>query len=174
MCRTTKFFHLIPSLSNYCHVQWTVGDSIYTGAAISHTFTKKGLYKIKVWGFAGNGLDSSEIFVSIDSIWKQDSITTEIQSYNISHELNIYPNPVMNMLEVDWKIPTNNANLQIFNADGRLLDIVELEAQETNRTIDVTKLPLGIYQVIFNIDGKIKTKGRFVRNEKIYSLINLN
>jgi hypothetical protein len=154
---------IIPSISNYCHATWKVGDSIYTGASIQHTFTKKGLYEIKVSGFAGDSRDSSSIFISVDSIWKQDTTKLNIQTYKILHEMNIYPNPVVNTLEIDWKIPANNSNIEIFNTQGQLMKSILVEDSETNKTINVTDFPIGVYQVIFNMNGKIKSKSRFVK-----------
>jgi hypothetical protein len=70
------------------------------------------------------------------------ALTTTLEDENISNKLNIYPNPVKDILQLP-----NNSNYTISNLQGCTL------ATGTGEQGDVSTLPQGVY--LINIEGRV-------------------
>lgn len=71
--------------------------------------------------------------------------------------LQIYPNPVNNLLNVDLSgVDNTNGTLKIFSIDGRLLHSQPINGSGIE-TIDLRQFPKGIYLCIYKNSTEIKT-----------------
>ncbi len=159
---------VLEQASQYCGVKWNIGDSVYWSPTAIHTFKKKGLYEVKLLGWAADRVDSTSLWVSIDSIWiapPKDTTKNNIQSYShFSHTLSLYPNPASDFIEIDWKIEMNyNTSIDIYNVGGVLVKSIELPNHSTNARIPIQELASGIYQVIWRDKGEVREMKRMVK-----------
>ena len=115
-------------------VKWSFGDGTISNALNPvHTYTASGHYEVcvKVYSYCG-----------IDSVCKVDTITLAVGNLSPNTEAAIWPNPV-------------NDRLTVKNATGSELVICDLIGEERVHTIliddkvtiDVSKLPSGLYVV---------------------------
>ncbi len=164
---------VLEQASQYCGVRWNIGDSVYWSPAAIHTFKKKGLYEVKLLGWAADRVDSTSLWVSIDSIWiappkdttVKDTNKNTIQSYrHFSHTLSLYPNPAKEFIEIDWKIEMSyNTSIDIHDIAGVLVKSIELPHHSTNSRIPIQELASGIYQVIWRDKGEVREMKRMVK-----------
>lgn len=164
---------VLEQASQYCGVRWNIGDSVYWSPAAIHTFKKKGLYEVKLLGWAADRVDSTSLWVSIDSIWiappkdttVKDTTKNTIQSYShFSHTLSLYPNPASDFIEIDWKIEMSyTTSIEIYNIGGVLIKSIELPHHSTNARIPIQELASGIYQVIWRDKGEVREMKRMVK-----------
>jgi hypothetical protein len=66
-----------------------------------------------------------------------------INDYLSTKQIDFYPNPVINLLNIQVPENLKNAQLEIFNVQGNILQTQQLE--HISNTIDVSKLPAGSY-----------------------------
>ncbi|OQP54580.1 hypothetical protein A4H97_21665 [Niastella yeongjuensis] len=83
----------------------------------------------------------------------------------ISTNLQVFPNPVTSVLQV--QIPggfTGNTSLQVYDLSGHLVKVNKLTSNgiALNTTIDITRLPAGVY-TLKATDGKTSAITRFVK-----------
>jgi hypothetical protein len=78
-----------------------------------------------------------------------NSVNLNSKNFNAGNDLNVYPNPVDNILNFksDWEVNT----VKIHSAEGRLINI---DLNNQNNQIDVSHLQSGIYFVEFEINNK--------------------
>jgi hypothetical protein len=80
---------------------------------------------------------------------------------NLTDELNIYPNPVVDNLAINLSQMHSAVNWQITSAAGRLL--LHSVVAQPNFTIDVSTLPPGVYFIQLVNDHQQIIK-RFVKH----------
>lgn len=79
-------------------------------------------------------------------------------------EVLTYPNPVGNTLYVHFtKGAATDGQLQLINAQGRLVLEKTVAASEADRTIPVESLPPGIYELVLQRNGKVVGRSRVVK-----------
>ncbi|MFL5764616.1 MAG: T9SS type A sorting domain-containing protein [Bacteroidia bacterium] len=86
------------------------------------------------------------------------SSTTGIATHQSTAEFSIYPNPANDHIIV--KHSGNNATAAIYDATGKLLKYVELQAG--GQQVDISELPDGLYFITLS-DGKKLSSARFIK-----------
>ncbi|MGB4229295.1 MAG: T9SS type A sorting domain-containing protein, partial [Bacteroidales bacterium] len=65
-----------------------------------------------------------------------------------NNNLIIYPNPVKNILNINWDDKINRQlNIKIFNLTGQLVLETNIEKDNKNQYIDLSTLPSNIYLI---------------------------
>jgi len=109
------------------------------------------------------GKSDMQVIASAGFTSRMDQFTvinnvTSIQSIAISPSILIYPNPLTGIFNISFGSQVQQATLNIFDLQGRLMR-VETFQNPTIETFDIGTLPKGIYIVSGNIDEKkISTK----------------
>jgi len=88
------------------------------------------------------------------------------EAINNANNLNVFPNPVNNFINVRFNAQANNSVLSIINELGQELNTVQLKTisgQIHNQKIDVNYLPEGIY-VMRIVSSTNQSSVRFVKN----------
>lgn len=101
-------------------------------------------YRLKITDFDGSFVNSS--LINIKSL----KIGTE-------SKLILYPNPVINTVNIEHDIALSNAIIEIFSVNGVRVSSVKVAQGEFISTIDVSELANGIYLLNFDNNGKIET-----------------
>jgi hypothetical protein len=68
----------------------------------------------------------------------------------VTEKLNIYPNPVINSLNIRWSgEQRGNATIKIIDAGGRIVKTISVKKEQSdlNTSIEVSKLVPGIYLI---------------------------
>jgi hypothetical protein len=138
---------------------WSWGDGTFDHTAYpTHTYSAAGFYTICLT--IQNGVctstycDSSYLQKGPNSIISVEVIpgTSGINSYELSDQIKIYPNPVADKLTIE---SPQRATIEIFNMEGQVIKII---ASNNKAIINVSTLPNGLYFV------KVKTeKGIFIK-----------
>jgi len=74
----------------------------------------------------------------------------------------VYPNPVKDVLHINYPTVSGDGSLQIISADGRTLQNIQLENTSTQTAANVSMLPAGAYFVVFKTN-KIQMSASFVK-----------
>ncbi|MDL2227898.1 T9SS type A sorting domain-containing protein [Odoribacter sp. OttesenSCG-928-L07] len=87
-----------------------------------------------------------------------------IVSYNQKFETTIYPNPVIDVANINYQLPTDieNATLSIVSCTGSKLKETQLMQNQNMISINVSDLPSGIYFYTINNKGRIIATNKFV------------
>lgn len=106
-----------------------------------------------------NSNGASDMFVcQLDSDGNYEGIASGIAQNNLSPLIIIYPNPVAECINVQH-FSLEKINYKIYNELGALV----LSGQ-INKQIDITKLPIGVYQIIFaNEESQIQLVQKFIK-----------
>ena len=132
---------------------WNFGDQLSlladTNTNSSHTYATPSTYNITLSAFNECGVSNSSQTVTITS-------TVGINDINYQ-DLNIYPNPAKDVLNVRL----NNSNgvinkIQIFNILGQVIYIND--TPKTEEVININKLNKGVYYITVTTDNKLFTK----------------
>ena len=83
--------------------------------------------------------------------------TVSVDEYTYNHKVVLYPNPVVNFINLEFETNTNNVEYMVYDMSGRLV----LNGTYYDR-IDVTSLTRGTFILQLNIDGKVKTE-KFIK-----------
>jgi hypothetical protein len=76
----------------------------------------------------------------------------------------IYPNPVDNLLSVEYLIQDNGktADMFVFNISGQQMGTYVLDIKGNNMNVNVSRWPDGLYLMTLVVDGEKKLTNRFV------------
>ena len=81
----------------------------------------------------------------------------------IKQEINIYPNPATNEINIDLGIKSyKNISVDIYEPFGRLVLKKSYSPQNSRINLDISNLQIGFYLMAINIDGQITTK-KFIK-----------
>lgn len=133
------------------------GDILNTHNAV-YTYASEGTYDVTLISL-GNCYNDTLV----------QSITvgpTGFEAINNANNLNVFPNPVNNLINVLFNAQDNNSVLSIINELGQELNTVQLKTisgQIHNQKIDVSYLPEGIY-VMRIVSSTNQSSVRFVKN----------
>lgn len=132
--KTTEF-------ANFRAKTWCVELNVVTSSGC--TITNKSFFKI-----ANNGQLSG-------ALWKTTpNNTDDLVDFEEDNNPVIYPVPAQNFITIENAILFNDANLEIYDLNGKLVK-VENNLREINRKVDVTNLASGVYfYKLFN-NGKL-------------------
>jgi len=77
-------------------------------------------------------------------------------------ELQIYPNPAQNTLTFEWvsKSTSGDLGVKLLSLTGQLVLQTTLAAGETNKTISVAHLPVGMYLYVAEQSGSVLARGK--------------
>ncbi len=81
-------------------------------------------------------------------------------SNNISHEedMKIYPNPAFDFVKVNVSHKGKNKQIMIYDLSGRVVLQKNMMPDAEEEIIDMSKLPSGLYKLIFKSDEKVIAK----------------
>ena len=77
--------------------------------------------------------------------------------------LNVYPNPAVEFINMDFEGTSEQNRMQIIDAVGRVVLDKTIGSRLTKERISVNGLEQGIYQVIITSDGELVDKTRFIK-----------
>jgi len=80
----------------------------------------------------------------------QDTLGLNNQKSSI---IKLYPNPTSGKFKISTKVIYQTINISIYNLTGQIVHVTTNESE-----IDISKLPLGLYTVLINVDGDIEAR----------------
>ena len=108
-----------------------------------------------------NGLYTVSVYDEENDCWGEASYTINDVSVNeVESDINIFPNPVHNTLQIKSKLNNQNTIIEVYNYLGKLLDAYQ-NMNSQHAQIDVSKLSSGIYIV------KLKSQDFIIQKEFI-------
>jgi ligand-binding sensor domain-containing protein len=129
-----------------------IGVTKFDGTAWINYNTSNGLAHNYVLDIAIDAQDN-KWFATPGGVSKLSDASTEITTINENH-LNLYPNPVQNVLHINLSGKTGE--LQVFDISGKCL--LQKQITENESSVDVSCLENGIYFVKVIYDKKIFTE----------------
>lgn len=81
-----------------------------------------------------------------------------VNEVNLEEKISIYPNPVKDVLNIQWNKDLNNVQIRIFDAMGNVVHFNKLNSFNSNESINVNHLPTGVYLVHIKSDEGTITK----------------
>src|SRR5690554_1075957 len=107
--------------------------------------------------FTNYGLaDTDTIFFRVDEY------LTVVEEEKIEPEVTLYPNPANETITVDFGHYFVNPKVEIYNLEGRLIEIVETKSDNSEVTIDVSGFSHGVYLLRVNDKERSITK-KFIK-----------
>lgn len=122
-------------------ITWNFGDGTgtFTGNVISHTYIQSGTYDVILTAHSDCGTDSIIITVHVQLI--------SIPELNPAH-FHVYPNPTSGWITIELASAEGGiGQLQLHDAQGRLIEKIQLDSQLSNVKIDLSHLPKGLYVI---------------------------
>ena len=108
-------------------------------------------------GSGGSFGSSEQVAFCIGSGNRTTAEVVEAQEVISADQINLYPNPANNTINVDLDATTTNFTGRIVDATGRNVWVGELEAGQN--AINIATLPAGLYYMaVVKADGKVITK----------------
>ncbi|MGB0391339.1 MAG: PKD domain-containing protein [Salibacteraceae bacterium] len=102
-----------------------------------------------------NNIGTNDIRVVVNSTTVEATIATGVETVLTSNSLNIYPNPVVNELQVDWNISiTEPVIFVIRDITGKEIQRIS-SLSGTHSTINTSYLGTGIYILSVQLNGEI-------------------
>jgi hypothetical protein len=84
--------------------------------------------------------------------------TARLSSIVENKELKVYPNPANDFVIVDVSGTASNKQIVMYDITGRIVLQKNSNVNTTQETIDISKLPVGLYKLIFKSDDQALTK----------------
>ncbi|MDD2387064.1 MAG: T9SS type A sorting domain-containing protein [Bacteroidales bacterium] len=94
-----------------------------------------------------------------EDVYSQIIYVLDIETNEISN-INIYPNPVAEILNIEFFETTSNIQIQLFSIDGKLIFDKKYAGTDVY-SIDVSNYSAGIYNLVIGIDN-IKSENKIV------------
>lgn len=134
----------------YTSYYWSTGD---TTQVIN--VSNPGTYQ--VWGNTGSGFVSSTEFEIADI--SDLCLTLSANSETTASELNVYPNPANDQLNIAWAQASASAtNIELIDLQGRVVFSFTMPTGATSERVDVSALPAGIYHLRASSENSIVVK----------------
>ena len=128
-------------------VSW--GDGT-TDSQMSHTYTSEGSYDVTITVTNSAGSDQATLTFNY---------FTNINEINFLGNLNMFPNPTNNMLNVNFELAeTQDVELSIVSIDGKTLETRILSTSNVNETFDVSSVANGLYILKVKADDAVSTR----------------
>ncbi|MCF8450809.1 MAG: T9SS type A sorting domain-containing protein [Taibaiella sp.] len=90
--------------------------------------------------------------------------TTSVSVVKAPNSVAIYPNPVTNELNVDYKKSDNVKSISMRDITGKVINNYAVNATDTHTGINVEMLPAGLYFLhMLNADSEVITIKKFVK-----------
>ncbi len=147
----------ILSSSSAGSYQWFLDGLEIDGATgQGHTALVSGAYYVLV--IDENGCESQSEII--------DVIISSLANHAIIEGLKIYPNPVVDILTVEYDNLQNNiTNLNVFNELGMNISRIENTIQSNKVTVDVNSFPAGIYYLEVILDSGARSTSKFIKTK---------
>lgn len=81
-----------------------------------------------------------------------------VQNFDMSESISVYPNPVVDKLNINTNQKLNNVSIIVFNQMGQNLYTNQLTSMKNNDSIDFRTFPAGVYMVYIKSDEGTITK----------------
>jgi len=107
--------------------------------------------------------DKENVNDSISVVVKYTYDPTGIENNPISVN-KLYPNPANNVLNLEYTISDGEATAEIYNVIGKKVRSIELNASESQKTIETSAFPNGIYYIRYFANGKAQATDKFIIN----------
>ncbi|NME69677.1 T9SS type A sorting domain-containing protein [Flammeovirga aprica] len=128
--------------------QWYKGDEMIEGAnATTYEVTEEGTYTITV---NHSQIIDFEVTSAPITIKEDEVLAVDVLE---ALEVNVYPNPAQNYINLDLKQPVTALTISIFDVNGKLL----LNTIYNNNAIDISSLPKGVNILKINYNGFSKS-----------------
>jgi hypothetical protein len=99
---------------------------------------------------AGNLCQTDE--VSLPIVYNDCPVSTTFEEIE-EYRLKIYPIPAKNLITIDLSKNPSGYSLNLYNNLGQLIDQTEIESNILTLDYDVSNLPKGIYNIVFEENG---------------------
>ncbi|NOQ27951.1 MAG: T9SS type A sorting domain-containing protein [Bacteroidales bacterium] len=148
----------INDLDDDCYV-FTMLDAYGDGMCCSYG---SGSYALKVTGGAtiasGGSFTSSDVtnFCIPYTSFNFAATTNSIDNVITKPAVNVYPNPASSFITVQVTNAKANGMISIYSATGALVKLVEMD--ESEREVDITELPSGLYLITVDTKKEAITK----------------
>lgn len=117
----------------YDSYQWFYNGLLLQGAITNYLISPpNGVYEVQVTNSFGCIVNSNIITINVG-----------VEEIALENQLNIYPNPVADVLNVQWKNTNESVNLSIRDLSGRL--IISERAANGNAVLELSNLSSGNY-----------------------------
>jgi Zn-dependent metalloprotease len=147
-----QFTNTTSGISSY---QWNFGDgTTSTLANPSHTYTAGQVYTITLEVTNSHGCKATDI----DTL----DLTPFIGLEEVSNSVEIYPNPVSDIVTIDTKGSKTISNVEIYSVQGKLLLKTEDLAKD-NSMIDVSHFAQGVYTFRVNFNDSSTEEYRVMK-----------
>ena len=141
--------------------EWNFGDGIrLKGAEVTYNFENDGVYDVTLKAVSGsNSSEFTQQIVVLKSITGTDIINKS--------ELGIYPNPVKDMLKINFGNPVEGTmNIEIMNITGKRAYAQQIKSEGYNHVdINVQHLKSGIYFLRVTNGKYLITDRKFIKAE---------
>src|SRR5690625_1719326 len=112
--------------------------------------THKVVTRLYARTFTNYGLaDSDTIFFRVDEP------LSVFEEQRLEPQVTLYPNPTNEIIMVDFGHYFVNPKVEIYNLEGRLIEVIEVKSNDTKTTIDVSAFSHGVY--LLRVDDKEKS-----------------
>lgn len=130
----------------YDTYQWFYNGMLLQGAITYYLISPpNGVYAVQVTNSYGCVLTSDMITVNVG-----------VEEIALDDQLNIYPNPVTDVLNVQWNNTTESANLSIRDLSGRL--VLSERVANGNAVLDLSNLSSGNYILELQMEDRTLRK----------------
>ena len=106
---------------------------------------------------AGNQIQRELVTISVNSIKSSNSVETEQEEETMlpkSNSINdnstiieLYPNPVVDLLNVEWQSNLQIAEIMLFDNTGKLLQLKKVYEGTTRETFNLSNYSSGMYYI---------------------------
>ncbi len=154
-CQVSSAAPAIPTITSNVNVltssaattyQWFVDGVLIPGATSqSHTATVSGAYVVQV-------TDSNGCWYSYSLLFDH-SVITDVQAFDLAHNLNAYPNPTSGILNLNGELINGDFTVDVIDASGRSV----LKARN-QKIIDLSSFEDGIYFVNISTQAGVVTR----------------
>ena len=104
-------------------------------------------------GAAFSGRALSQTAVTLDANRVSSSTILGINNLTLQNDIGMYPNPGNNTLTVANSTNIKLDQLAIYDASGRQVNMIDLRGMQQEKSIDMSKLPPGVYMLQIQSDG---------------------
>ena len=120
---------------NYVSYQWNTGAT--TSNIVVNSNLTPGNYSYTVSVKDQNGCSSSDTIVI--------SITTDLSYTNQEYDIKVYPNPTKGLLNLEWPREAELQTVDVYDAFGRLIQSIAIDANSIQTQINLKELAKGSY-----------------------------
>jgi hypothetical protein len=130
------------------------GNSTINVRASQNTNSSERTVSIKIYPLSGNFIKEIKV---------RQLPCNKVEQINRNPVINIFPNPTNERLTIIYPEMNELTDIFIYSITGQLIDFSVIEREENNMTIDISKLPAGIYYIRFSSTKQSTVKSFIVK-----------